>query len=239
MINPLLSNAKTEEVHGAGSVVDETIKKSTYKDDKFNGLAEDLRNNLNNLSSAQKAKRKLDETATVSINDGSRDYAAKAFKYECISLKYRADEPTREIGEKIYEIIERHGSTFYDLPYNEQTAVTLSLTAELQNPKNLSLMEGTQLPGLLDLVISTNQTFIESQTDQTREKIGHEIAIKVAESKKATRNSLQSIVDYLNAISKIETSDKFVQLSSEIKGHINKANTVIRARKSRGENKEE
>ena len=191
------------------------------------------------MSIAQKAKKKLDVTGTVSINDGSRDYAAKAFKYECISLKYRADELTWEIGEKIYEIIERHGSTFYDLPYNEQTAVTLSLTAELQNPKNLSLMQGTELPGLLDMVISTNQTFIESQTDQAKEKIELEVAIKVAESKKATRNSIQSIVDYLNAISKIEKSSEFVQLCSEIKSLIDKANSVIRARKSRGDNKEE
>ena len=156
------------------------------------------------MSIAQKAKRKLDETGTISGNDELRDYAAKAFKYECISLKYRADEPTREIGEKIYEIIERHGASFYDFPYNKQTVVSLSLTAELQNPKNLSLMQGTELTGLLDMVISTNQTFIESQTDQAKEKIVLEVAIKVAEAKKATRNSLQSIVDYLNAISKIE-----------------------------------
>lgn len=239
MINPLLSKAKTEEVHGAGNVVDETIKKSTYKDDKLNGLEENLSTNLGNLSNAQNAKRKLDETGTVSGNDDLRDNAAKAFKFECISLKYRADEASREIGEKIYEIIERHGATFYDLPYNEQTAITLSLTAELQNPKNLSLMQGTQLPGLLDVVISTNQTFINSQTDQAKEKIEQEVTIKVAEAKKATRNSLQSIVDYLNAISKIETSSEFVQLCSEIKNHIDKANTVIRARKSRVDNKEE
>lgn len=239
MINPLLSRAKTEEVHGAGNVVDETIKKSTYKDEKLSGLKEDLSTHLSNLSNAQKAKRKLDETGTVSGNDESRDHAGKAFKYECISLKYRADETTREIGEKIYEIIERHGSTFYDFPYNEQTAVTLSMTAELQKPKNLALMSGTELPGLLDLMISTNQTFIESQTDQAREKFELEVTIKVSEAKKATRNSLQSIVDYLNAISKIETSTEFVQLCSEIKNLIDKANTVIRARKSRGNNKEE
>lgn len=239
MINPLLSKAKTEEVHGAGNVVDETIKKSTYKDDKLNGLEENLSTNLGNLSNAQNAKRKLDETGTVSGNDDLRDNAAKAFKFECISLKYRADETSREIGEKIYEIIERHGATFYDLPYNEQTAITLSLTAELQNPKNLSLMQGTQLPGLLDVVVSTNQTFINSQTDQAKEKIEQEVTINVAEAKKATRNSLQSIVDYLNAISKIETSTEFVQLCSEIKNHIDKANTVIRARKSRVDNKEE
>ncbi len=239
MINPLLSKAKTEEVHGTGNVVDETTKNSGYKDEKFDGLKNDLSANLNNLSIAQNAKKKLEETATVSENDGSRDDAGKAFKYQCISLKYRTDETSREVGEKIYEIIERHGTTFYDLPYNEQTAATLSLTAELQTPKNLSLMGGTELPGLLDVVVSTNQTFIVSQTDQAREKIGQEISIKVAEAKKATRNSLQNIVDYLNAISKIETSDEFVQLSSEIKNHIDKANAVIRGRKSREDNKEE
>ncbi len=43
MINPLLSKAKTDEVHGAGNVVDKTIKKSGYKDDKFSGLQEDLK----------------------------------------------------------------------------------------------------------------------------------------------------------------------------------------------------
>jgi hypothetical protein len=236
MINPLLSKAKTEEVHSTGTVVNETTKKSDYKDGKLTSLQEGLGTNLDDLAVAQKAKRKLDETGTVKENDDSRDDAAKAFKYACISLKYRADEASRNVGEKIYEIIERHGTTFYDLPYNEQTAVTLSLTEELQKPENFSYMEGTELPGLFDFVVSTNQTFIESQTDQAKEKIEQEVAIKVAEAKKATRNALQSIVDYLNAISKIETSDEFTKLCGEIKNHIDKANAVIRSRNSRGKN---
>ncbi len=236
MINPLLSRAKTDEVVGTSTIVVDVIKKSAYTDQKLSDLNGDLEKNVNKLSLAQNRKRKSDETITVWDNEEARDNDFKAFKFECLSLKYRPDEKLAKKGLKIYEIIERHGTTLYSLPHKEQTAKMKSLFEELNLPSNEETMKGTELPELFNSMIASNQKFLDSLQSRSKSDSEKVEIDNVIETKKPTKLALDQLVNYLNAIIGIDQSAELKNLCSEIKQHIDKTNTVIRSRNSRGNN---
>ncbi|NJO91474.1 MAG: hypothetical protein HC831_22815 [Chloroflexia bacterium] len=196
MINPLLSRTKTDEVIGTGTIAIEIIKKSAYTDQKLTDLNAELEKNINKLSLAQNRKRKNDETDIVWSNEEARDNDFKVFKYVSLSLKYRPDKTLADKGRKIYEIIERHGTTLYNLPHKEQTAKMKSLFEELSHPNNVSTMDGTELPELLNAMIASNQKFLDSLQSRSKSDSEKEEIENVAETKKSTKVALEQLVNY-------------------------------------------
>ena len=239
MINPLLVRAKTDELIGTGTLVVEIVKNSAYSDSKLSDLNSILEKYVAKLTVAQNRKRKNDETDIVWDYEGGRDDDYKAFKFETLSLKFRRDETIAEKGRKIYEIIERHGTTLYDLPHREQTAKMKSLFEELRQTDNVAIMGGTELPVLFDAMVNGNQLFLDSLQSRSKIEEKKDDEETVGETKKPTRTALEQLVNYLNAIIGIDQSAELKSLCSEIKEHIDKANTVIRARKTRGDNGDE
>jgi len=236
MINPLLSRAKTDEVTGTGTIIADTVKKSAYTDQKLTDINTLLESNVAKLAVAQDRKRKNDETDIVWDNEEARDNDFKAFKFLCLSLKYRPDETIAEKGRKIYEIIERHGTTLYSLPHKEQTAKMKSLFEELNQAGNISVMEGTELPELFNAMVTSNRTFLDSLQSRSKNESEKEETYNVTETKKPTKIALDRLVSYLNSIIDVDQSVELKSLCSEIKDHIDKTNTVIRSRTNRRNN---
>ena len=191
---------------------------------------------MEKLAVAQDRKRKNDETDIVWDNEDGRDNGFKAFKFLCLSLKYRSDETLAQKGRTIYEIIERHGTTLYSLPHKDQTAKMKSLFEELNRPENISTMEGTELPELVNAMVTSNRTFLDSLESRSKNESEKEETDKVTETKKPTKTALDRLVGYLNSIIDVEQSAEFKSLCLEIKDHIDKTNTIIRSRNNRNNN---
>jgi 23S rRNA maturation mini-RNase III len=239
MINPLLSRAKTDELNSTSTIVTDVVKKSSYKDEKLTEFNSKLANNTAELTIAQNRKKKNDETDIVEHNEDARDDSFQAFKFECISLKYRDDEALKEKARYIYEIIERHGTTLYSLPDNQQTAKMKSLFEELKLAKSVEVMEGTELPALFEVMQNKNQTYLDSVASRSKNEAEREDVKLVTEWKKKTKVALENLIGYLNVISSIDQSEALVNLCTEVKSHIDKANSVIRSRNNRKDNSDE
>jgi 23S rRNA maturation mini-RNase III len=114
-----------------------------------------------------------------------------------------------------------------------------SLFEELKLPKSAEMMANTELPALFEVMQNKNQTYLDSVASRSKNQAEREDVKLVTEWKKKTKVAFENLISYLNVISSIDQSTALVNLCTEVKSHIDKANSVIRSRNNRKNNSDE
>ncbi len=183
-------------------VLENRIKKTT---DASNYLSEALNESLSNVYASR-----------VQQADLERDDAFQAFKYGVLSASFRGDGPIKMAGERLVEIVRKHGFNLYNLGYIAQSEAMRALMEELENNKMEVANSG--VADLLAEMVNANDIFNKVYHDKVIQKDGHETPQIVVRKNELSKQ----ITLFLNHVELLE-EDKF----GGVKELVDKINTVI------------
>ncbi len=236
MNKTLLTKANSEEEHTVAASFVSLITKSAYADDKLALLSTILSDDNNEFTLALNKKLGSDKTPEITELKELREQALKAFFKTVYGWTYRLDKDLSDDAKKIYEVIERHGITMYNLPHKEQTSKVYSMFKDLSTQDKVAALGTTGTAPFLE-DIKTIQTNLSNTVDERTitEAEKEELAL-VTEIRKTVRIDMENILKYLDSIVDLPGDDNIKNLHTEIFDVIAEANSMIRARITRKDN---
>jgi hypothetical protein len=234
MIPQLLSKAKAEEVITVSNSVIVLTQKSTFQNDDLTEAVKRLEVPKEELVKIIKRKKSSDKTEIVDNYEAMRDQGLKWLFNTVYGGTFSLDETFEEHANRLYEVFTRHGLTMHRLPRKQQTAVMASMFEEL---KSALLQESIQVVGvghIIDKTKEMNQLYLDSEEDRRHDNASRKILRQQNKASKDTLHELEQVVNYLNFISNIRTTEDIDMLCKEVSELISKTNTAIRARNNKG-----
>ncbi len=239
MIIQLSSKANSDEVNGVGQRAVTIINNSGIQDVVVGGLNKLLNEACKDLTKALNKKSGSDFTPLVQQLETLRDKGLKAFFKTVYAACFRLNEEIEEAAQKLKKVIKRHGSTMYNLPQDVQTSKAASLFEELKQEDLVAAIELTNTTQILEEAIQSNQYYLDELAKRSKESTLTEEQSLVGENVKKVRVNLEKTLNYLDSIITVKDDDVLTKLFNELEGVIEKANTTIKSRSSRKNNKKE
>lgn len=232
MSTNLLSNATSGEVNGVATNVLNGISSSALEDANLKVLTSKLEAHNKELTKALNKKASSDLTDDVWHYEDLRDRGLKCLFYSIYGATFHSNVEISDSAVVLYDVIERHGKTIYNLPMNEQSSKMASLFNELSGTKMQEALTRTNTSSLLENVIAVNQQFHDTMAQRLQEETAKEKIMLVTDAKKLVRSDIDNISTYMDTLSTISDSKEFKGLNQQITDIMIAANSSIKMRKT-------
>lgn len=233
MVTQISSNVNSTEINGIATRAINSITNSGTTDVVVIGTKDKIENDNNNLTLAMNKKQGSEATPFVQLLEAKRDKGLKSIFKTVDGACYRLVDDVEAAGKMLKEVIKRHGSTMYDLPQDEQTAVMSSFFKELETPAMVAALE---LAGVTTHVAETkavNQLYLAEVGKRSSSSAKLEEPQLVGENAKKVKVNLNKLMNYLDSYLEAKEDATLRTLYTELCEIIDQANAIIKSRITR------
>jgi len=230
------SRANASEINGIASRTVTTIKTSGTDDPVVSTLNGTLEKDNNNLTVSIARKMASDATPLVQLLKSRRKKGIQSLFKNVESACNRLNPEVESAGKKLKEVIKRHGSNMYSLAHDQLTSGIDSLFKEFEEPALVAALELTGSAIIVAESKEANRLYLAELGKRENDDAKKEDPQLVGENSKKVKDTLDQLMNYLDACLAAKENAVLKTLYAELSGIFDQANAVIKARNTRKKN---
>ncbi|MGE4288820.1 MAG: DUF6261 family protein [Salinivirgaceae bacterium] len=239
--NQLLSSALNTELTDVSNHVNQAIQEAALDDDFLNTENQELGTQVSQLRNGLNKDRGKALIQQLDAADTQRDRLFKALVYLLKGLIFWNKEGQNKAAEKIYQLIEQHGTGITRLSYEKQNAHMDAIRQAMQEPDMVQAMADAGLTDLWNELVQAQEHFGELYRESAAleaEKDGTPTPTSLRPLVFDKLNALLTYLDVMNRVNHAVYGNVQAEVAELVKAVNEKIKFRLKLRKSTADNSE-